>query len=183
MRAAEWPLLLLLLLPHASALLRNVPCAPALRAPCLPLRRSSPQCGPRVRIVSVGKTKEAWLQLALAEYMKRVRTVSLECTWVRDDAALLAEARGACIVLDERGKLCSSREFSEMLFRALEEGGARLSFVIGAADGLPEALRDGPHPLLSLSRMTLTHQMARLVLAEQIYRACEIRRGSKYHRG
>mmetsp|Transcript_67031 Transcript_67031/g.111424 ORF Transcript_67031/g.111424 Transcript_67031/m.111424 type:complete len:179 (-) Transcript_67031:44-580(-) len=138
----------------------------------------------RVRIVSVGKTKEVWLQEAIGEYTKRLRaTLDVQCEWVRDDRALVAEAqRPGCIVLDERGSQCSSEEFSHILFDALEQGGSRLSFIIGAADGLPPSIRNGPHRLLSLSRMTFTHQMARLLLVEQIYRACEIRRGSKYHR-
>eukprot|EP00965_Chrysotila_dentata_P224445 6194180-Pleurochrysis_carterae.AAC.2 len=172
--------------------------------------RASCNCGPTVRVVSVGKTKERWLQVrhvltrplesarmptpwtvdvlhtrsqdALAEYMKRLSVVALECNWVRDDAALVDSARGRCIVLDERGELYTSKEFSRMMFDALEDGGSRLTFIIGAADGLPDELRNGPHQLLSLSRMTFTHQMARLLLVEQIYRACEIQRGSKYHR-
>ena len=67
------------------------------------------------------------------------------------------------------------------LIEAFEEGGSRVSFIIGGAEGLPPSLKASSE-LLSLSRMTLTHQMARLFLAEQIYRAAEIRRGSPYHK-
>jgi len=142
----------------------------------------------RVVILSVGKTKEDWLNTAVDEYVKRLRasSVELECMWVKDDAALSARAAeqpGSLIVLDERGALYTSEAFSHVMYELLEEGGSRLTFVIGGADGLPPDLRATPAKRqMSLSRMTLTHQMARLLLAEQVYRASEIRRGSKYHR-
>jgi 23S rRNA (pseudouridine1915-N3)-methyltransferase len=142
----------------------------------------------RVVILSVGKTKEEWLNTAVDEYVKRLRTssIELECIWVKDDAALSARAAeqpGSLVVLDERGSTYSSEAFSQAVYEWLEEGGSRLTFVIGGADGLPPELRAIPAKRqMSLSRMTLTHQMARLLLAEQVYRASEIRRGSKYHR-
>ena len=67
----------------------------------------------------------------------------------------------------------------------MEEGGSRVTFIIGGADGLPPALKQAAGQqasLISLGRLTYTHQMARLLLAEQIYRATEIRRGSGYHK-
>ena len=148
-------------------------------------RAGSLTLGPTVRILSPGKTKEAWLDEAIGIYQKRLRgTLALECKWVRDDAALLAQAQasaGVCIALDPLGRTVTSEEFSELLFSSLERGGSRLSFVIGGAEGLPSELR-AQSTLLSLSRMTFTHQMARLLLAEQIYRASEIRKGSGYHK-
>ena len=142
------------------------------------------RCGPRVRIVSPGKNKERWLEDAIELYTTRLRgTLELECVWVRDDAALVKQARdaGSVIALDPLGKTCTSEEFSELLFAAIERGGSRLSFIIGGAEGLPKEVR-ADATLVSLSRLTFTHQMARLVLAEQIYRATEIRKGSGYHK-
>ena len=142
----------------------------------------------RVRVLSVGKTKEKWLSQAIDEYITRLRArIDLECAWVRDDDALVSAARasggGTTILLDERGSALTSVDFSKVLFKALERGGNRATFVIGAADGLPAELKDDhSYELLSLSRLTLTHQMARLLLVEQIYRGSEIARGSKYHR-
>mmetsp|Transcript_14927 Transcript_14927/g.25903 ORF Transcript_14927/g.25903 Transcript_14927/m.25903 type:complete len:148 (-) Transcript_14927:171-614(-) len=97
------------------------------------------------------------------------------------------------IAMDERGNIPKdSNQFSELLFNWLEKGGSRVAFVIGGADGLPEAVkkdRDLPlhqrryvHYFLSLSNLTFTHKMARLLLVEQIYRAAEIRKGSKYNK-
>ena len=147
-------------------------------------RVADARCGPRVRIVSPGKNKERWLEDAIELYTTRLRgTIELECVWVRDDAALLKQARGAgsVIALDPLGKTCTSEEFSELLFAAIERGGSRLSFIIGGAEGLPKEVR-ADATLVSLSRLTFTHQMARLILAEQIYRATEIRKGSGYHK-
>ena len=155
-----------------------------LRAATVP-GRCTVSCGPRVRIISPGKTKESWLEEAIGIYTTRLRgTLELECVWVKDDAALLAQvgsAPGGCIALDPLGKSVTSEQFSELLFSALEAGGSRLSFVIGGAEGLPPELR-AKAQLVSLSRMTFTHQMARLLLAEQVYRAAEIRKGSGYHK-
>ena len=116
--------------------------------------------------------------------------MALDCQWVRDDAALEASWRKArenepCIVLDERGYTYNSVEFSELLYEKMEEGGSRVSFFIGGAECLPPALKEASskkQPLFSLGRLTYTHQMARLLLSEQIYRATEIRRGSGYHK-
>ena len=79
-----------------------------------------------MRIVSPGKNKERWLEDAIELYTTRLRgTIELECVWVRDDAALLKQARGAgsVIALDPLGKTCTSEEFSELLFAAIERGG------------------------------------------------------------
>ena len=155
-------------------------------------RRCEPCCGPRVKIVAVGKAgrDEAWVTAAIDVWTKRLKgTLDVECAWVRDDTALLAAVERAAsssestIVLDERGRSCTSVEFAERLYAGLESGGSRLSFFIGGADGLPPALKaERRERLLSLSSLTFPHQLARLLLVEQIYRATEIRRGSGYHK-
>ena len=99
-----------------------------------------------------------------------------------------AVMRESCpvVCLDDTGKMHDSLSFSLYCFNKLESGGARLAFVIGGAEGLPEEFQ--PHgdrrrfEYFSLSSLTFTHQMARVLLAEQIYRASEIRRGSGYHK-
>ena len=140
-------------------------------------------------ICSVGKTKEQWLQKAMELYVTRLRAVlDIEFSWVKDDAALeaavsrIGSTTEACIILDERGRQCTSVEFAARLYEALEAGGSRLTFYIGGAEGLPPSLKADPKRLISLSKMTFTHQMARLLLVEQVYRATEIRRGSAYHK-
>lgn len=135
----------------------------------------------KIRIVSVGKNKESWLEEALKEYGRRLeRFAKLEWVWVEDDCALVKQISGETIALDPNGPQMSSEDFSNYLFKAVERGGSRLTFVIGGPEGLPPPLKK--LPLLGLSKMTFTHQIARLILAEQIFRAFEIERGTPYHK-
>ncbi len=139
---------------------------------------------PRIKIISVGKTKERWLQDALQEYLKRLKpTLEMEFQWSQSDAGLLSLAAKEkhIICLDPEGKMMDSVTFSSYFQEQLEKSGARLTFLIGGAEGIPQEIKKA-HPLISLSRMTFTHQMTRLILVEQIYRATEILKGSGYHK-
>lgn len=90
--------------------------------------------------------------------------------------------RSTLVVLHETGKAYSSPEFSVWFGRTLGAADGPLVFVIGSAYGLSEELRRSAHTVLSLSRMTYTHEMARLILLEQLYRAAQIARGTDYHK-
>lgn len=138
----------------------------------------------KIKILSVGKTKEAWLDDALNEYMKRLQPIAaFEMVWAKNDKQLLElvgkEVHFVC--LDAAGALMTSELFSSFLHEQLERNGSRLTLVIGGAEGLPPTLKKSAE-LISLSPMTLTHQVTRLVLLEQIYRAFEIAKGSRYHK-
>lgn len=138
----------------------------------------------RIRILSIGKTKEAWLEAAINEYLKRLQSIALiEFVWAKTDEQLvsLAKKESHLICLDAGGKMMDSEQFSIYLLKQLEDSGSRLALVIGGADGLPSELKTC-FPLISLSPMTFTHQAVRLILIEQIYRAFEISKGSKYHK-
>jgi 23S rRNA (pseudouridine1915-N3)-methyltransferase len=87
------------------------------------------------------------------------------------------------ILLDSRGKQYSSGEFAELLGRVRDEGTQRVVLAIGPADGWSQPGRERGNILLSLGRMTLPHQLARVVLAEQVYRALTILAGHPYHCG
>ncbi len=131
-----------------------------------------------IKILTIGKTKEAWLADALSEYEKRlIPHAKLTLELVRTDDALVQKAtqESNLICLDPAGQSHTSESFA-----ALIATHSRHTFVIGGADGLPPALRT--YPLLSLSPLTFTHQITRLILYEQIYRAFEINRGSSYHK-
>ena len=82
------------------------------------------------------------------------------------------------ICVSEEGSHLSSKQFSKFVFEKKQD----LTFFIGGPDGHPEMLRKGANSILSLSKMTLPHEMALLVLTEQIFRAISIQKGSKYHR-
>ena len=87
------------------------------------------------------------------------------------------------IALDEHGKIFDSRAFSDLLAKRRDAGVGLLAFLIGGADGHGEAALGACHLKLSLGPMTLPHGLARIVLAEQIYRAVTIMTGHPYHRG
>lgn len=138
-------------------------------------------------IVVIGKKNsvESWIQDGIQEYEKRLKPVlNLNTIFLKSNDELLEycnSCKGTLIALDENGKTFTSREFSDYFYKSLELGGASVTFVIGAYDGLPDFIIN-KYPLVSLSNLTWTHQMARLLLIEQIYRATEIRKGSGYHK-
>jgi 23S rRNA (pseudouridine1915-N3)-methyltransferase len=101
------------------------------------------------------------------------------------EAALLRQSvpEGAFVVaLDERGKQYASREFAALLGRQQDEGRRDVAFLIGGADGLAKAVRDGADAVISLGQATWPHLLVRGMLAEQIYRAQQINSGHPYHR-
>lgn len=155
-----------------------------------------------IKIRLVGRKKadssSSWLETAYETYETRLRptNVAVETIWHKNDIDLVRSVqrdldRGHCIVLLDgtRGQSRTSNEFANDLYHWLEMGGSRLCFVIGGADGLPSDLllsssssSNKRYPMLSLSSMTFTHQFARTILMEQIYRATEIQKGSGYHK-
>jgi 23S rRNA (pseudouridine1915-N3)-methyltransferase len=138
----------------------------------------------KIRLISPGKIKERWLEDAIQEYTRRlIAFASFEFVFPKDDKQLskLLIAEKRLILLDPSGQEMTSVAFSDFFFREVEAGGSAISFAIGGPDGLPSQVKKGK-ALISLSQMTFTHQMCRLILIEQIFRAFEIRRGSDYHR-
>ncbi|MFI5011468.1 MAG: 23S rRNA (pseudouridine(1915)-N(3))-methyltransferase RlmH [Hyphomicrobiales bacterium] len=96
---------------------------------------------------------------------------------------LAAKSEGAVrVALDERGAAPTSAEFAELLLRHRHEGAKALAFLIGGADGLAAEAREAANGEISFGAMTLPHQLVRIVLLEQIYRALTIRLGHPYHR-
>jgi len=156
---------------------------------------TSLRMGRKVTIRIVGrKTSEQWLEDACDMYLQRLKPsgLELETVWHKNDGALVKgvnsdydKSSASVVLLDPTGKTLTSEKLADNIYRWLEDGGSRLVFVIGGADGLPPELKYGSDRrpiLLSLSQLTFTHQFARLVLIEQVYRASEIRKGSGYHR-
>ncbi len=152
----------------------------------------------RLTIVAVGRLKEPFWRAAAEEYAKRLRpyaTVEIAEVPDRDIARDAAAARSAeaddilralppaayAVVLDERGRERSSQELAAWLDELAVGGTSHVAFVVGGSSGLDDRLRDGARETVSLSRMTLPHQLARVVLLEQLYRAFRISRGEPYH--
>jgi len=134
----------------------------------------------KVKIITIGKCKEAWLASALSEYIKRLQgKMSIEWVLAKDDHQLSQLAQQEpFIALHPEGTLLTS----EILSKKVISWGMRLNFVIGGAEGIEKDLLDKAQFCWSLSPLTFTHQITRLILVEQLYRATEIERGSRYHK-
>jgi 23S rRNA (pseudouridine1915-N3)-methyltransferase len=139
----------------------------------------------KIKIFSIGKTKEAWLSDAISEYEKRLKTIMpIDWIFAKNNAQLTAflEKESPFIALVPSAKEVTSRQFASHIHLWLERFGSRLNFVIGGAEGIPSQIEGKAFQRLSLSKLTFTHQIARLILVEQLYRAGEIQKGSEYHK-
>lgn len=158
----------------------------------------------KIKIISVGKLKEKYLKDGIAEYVKRlgrfgkVEQVELADEKTPDNASpvenqqiLTKEAerilgkigeREFVIALAIEGKQLSSEAFSHLLQEQMSKGYSTVTFVIGGSLGLADVVKKRANVLLSFGTMTLPHQLMRLVLVEQIYRAFMIAEGSLYHK-
>jgi 23S rRNA (pseudouridine1915-N3)-methyltransferase len=135
----------------------------------------------------LGKTRRAEMRAVIEDYGKRIgRQWLMEIMEVRDgDAAikkLEADRAATVLLLDAGGKGYTSEAFAKWLGELRDRGTRELIFVCGDADGFPEALRARVPQKLSLSGMTYSHELARVMLVEQIYRALAILSGSPYPR-
>jgi 23S rRNA (pseudouridine1915-N3)-methyltransferase len=138
----------------------------------------------KVHLYYIGKAKDAHANAMAAEYLKRAnRYASCTMTEIRPEkTGLRSRHPGAKrILLDPAGSPLDSKHFAE-LFSNAEMRGQDLVFVVGGHDGFPAEWRDDADLLLSLSAMTMPHELARAVLAEQIYRAFTILRRHPYPR-
>lgn len=149
-----------------------------------------------IRVVWVGRTRAGPAAEWIEEYLRRIsRFCPIEITEVKDASgrgrgraaretkSLLDRlpSRGLIVALDEAGKQMTSPELARFLERSLATR-PELAFVLGGPEGLGAGLLGAAGATLSLSRLTLTHEMARVVLLEQLYRAFTILKGSPYHR-
>lgn len=144
----------------------------------------------KLKIAWIGRTKEKAIQSLAAEYLKRLsRYADIEGLELRDEKALLALAnekakpRHALILLDSRGRQFSSEEFASFLNAQMLQSTMPLVFAIGPADGFSEESRRAARHTVSLGKLTLPHELARVVLLEQLYRAFTILKGHPYHLG
>jgi 23S rRNA (pseudouridine1915-N3)-methyltransferase len=139
----------------------------------------------RCRIIAIGKVRKTWVQEGIELYLKRLPGLTI--VELRDgnpekEAESIRQTLRSDewpVMLMEQGETLTSISFSERL-RSL--GSQRLAFVIGGADGLTAELKALAHWKLSLSPMTFPHELARLLLIEQLFRAQAIQQGSPYHR-
>ncbi len=141
----------------------------------------------KIKVAWIGKTKEAAIEALTNEYLKRIsRYADIAGLAVKDEAAILSLAGGKLrhklVLLDSRGKQLSSEELAEFLERE-QVNAIPLLFAIGSSDGFSEEARRHAAFTLSLGKMTLPHELARVVLVEQLYRAFTILKHHPYHVG
>jgi 23S rRNA (pseudouridine1915-N3)-methyltransferase len=145
----------------------------------------------KLKIAWIGRTKEPSIQTLTDEYLKRLaRYAEVEGVALKDESALLKlctrdarPARHGLVLLDARGKQLSSEELAKFLGDYQERSPLPLLFAVGPADGFTEEARQAAALVLSLGKMTLAHELARIVLLEQLYRAFTILKGHPYHVG
>lgn len=158
-----------------------------------------------INIVCVGKLKESYWREAVGEYLKRIgayasiKIAELPESRLSDRpsereiaSALETEAKLMLPFIEQRsayniamcieGSLLSSAELASKLDSATISGFSTINFIIGSSFGLAQSIKQAAHLKLSISKMTFPHQLARVVLAEQIYRALSINNNSKYHK-
>ena len=150
----------------------------------------------KIKVAWIGKTKEPAIEALTDEYLKRIsRYAEVAGVALKDEAAILSLASGErqqkrsqnkerhkLVLLDLRGKQISSEELAEFLERE-QLNATPLLFAIGGSDGFSEEARRLAGFMLSLGKMTLPHELARVVLVEQLYRAFTILKNHPYHLG
>jgi 23S rRNA (pseudouridine1915-N3)-methyltransferase len=139
----------------------------------------------KIRLLMLGKTRRPEMRAILDDYLGRIgRSCPIEVTEVRDgDAAIKkldAHRASTVVLLDGVGKNLDSNALAKWLAELRDRGTRELIFLCGDADGFPENLRQRAHQKLSLSAMTFSHELARVMLTEQLYRAFAILSGSPY---
>lgn len=154
----------------------------------------------KLRFVWIGKTRRLPIRELVTEYLGRIgRFAQVEVTELRDrnavgsDTRVILDKEGAdilartssdpfVVVLDERGRQLDSLKLAELVERHRIAGTRQITFVLGGHAGISDVVRKRADLVLSLSRMTLTHELARIVLVEQVYRAFTIIHDLPYHK-
>ena len=142
--------------------------------------------GMKIRIVALGKTRREEIRVLLDDYVRRIsHHAEVELRELREAAPaalrkLKMEPSARLVLLDAAGKQFTSQQFARWLGDLRDRGARELVFLCGDADGFPAELRGAAKHTISLSTMTMPHEFARVVLAEQIYRALAILAGHPY---
>lgn len=155
----------------------------------------------KIKLIAVGKTKEDWIKEGIRHYQKLLKKyVNLEIIEIKEekitksrDEKTILDSEGKkiskylnkdafCIALDVAGDEFTSEEFAKFFEKSLNRGHNDFIFILGGALGISEKILEVCPVKLSLSRMTFTHEISRIIVLEQIYRAFSILAGAKYHR-
>lgn len=155
-----------------------------------------------INLIAVGKLKEDYLRNACSEYIKRLSRFcsfslheldearlpdnpspkEISAALDKEASSILKFSKGFLIPLCIEGKQISSPQLSQLISDVSVSGQSSVSFIIGSSFGLAESVKNSANLRLSMSAMTFPHQLARVMLLEQIYRAFQIAEGGKYHK-
>lgn len=138
-----------------------------------------------INIIAVGKIRESYIKSGIDEFLKRITPYSsIKVTEISSDEKIPALLKQGIytIMLEVKGKSLCSESFAAKIQEIEQEGFNQLAFVIGGAEGLSPAVKHRANLLLSFSEMTFPHQLMRLFLVEQIYRAFRILNNEPYHK-
>ena len=154
-----------------------------------------------IKIIAVGKIKESFMKSAIAEYKKRLKAYcslsicEINAENILDDSLsekykeleaekILQQIKSGnfIVTLEIKGKMLGSEELAEKMKEISNSGVNEITFIIGGANGLHSSISEISNLKLSFSKMTFTHQMIRLLLVEQVYRAYKINQNERYHR-
>jgi 23S rRNA (pseudouridine1915-N3)-methyltransferase len=149
-----------------------------------------------ILLITINKAKERFIAEGTNYYLKKIRPyvkialVELVVSHPSGQSAAVAEGhlilktlkpKDYICLLDENGESCNSKQFAQRLQKIFNSGVKRLVFIIGGSYGFSPEVRDRAHDSFSLSPMTFSHQLARILFAEQLYRALNIIHGGSYH--
>ena len=135
----------------------------------------------KIKIIAVGKNKDANLLALQEKYLKRCRNWKIEIVEIAEGAKPKLPENGFIIALDERGENLPTLQLSQKLEQAAANG-KEIIFLIGAADGHSDEVRKKADLLLSFGKLTWAHMLVRLMLCEQIYRIWSLHNNHPYHR-
>lgn len=153
----------------------------------------------KIKVITVGKHDRGFIEEAIAEYSKRLQAVvDLEFVVLKEEHIHESEERVKIdegdkiikamageyfsVLLDERGTEMTSQQFAQKIEQLRDFEGGKIAFIIGGALGVSDDVKEAVDMKLSLSKMTFTHQMVRVFLLEQLYRAFQILQGTGYHK-
>ncbi|HYL45861.1 MAG TPA: 23S rRNA (pseudouridine(1915)-N(3))-methyltransferase RlmH [Candidatus Limnocylindrales bacterium] len=140
----------------------------------------------KIRLILLGNTRRAEIRALLDDYLRRIQhSAEIKTLELRDGSAssmrkLRIEPGGVIVLLDAAGKQFTSQQFAKWLGDLRDRGTRELVFLCGDAEGFPTEIRSAASQKISLSTLTMPHEFARVVLAEQIYRAFAILAGHPY---
>ncbi len=140
----------------------------------------------KIHLVMLGKTRRPEIRALVGDYVARIeRFAAVQITELREDSPsshrkLALDPAATVVLLDDAGKPQTSEQFARWLGEARDRGAREIAFLCGGAEGFPEALRRRATQKLSLSSLTFSHELARAMLVEQLYRAFSILAGFPY---